>query len=494
VTDLIVGSLIGGAWHLEGERVEDRNPSDLGDVVASSVRLPISEVEAIAESAHAASLEWGRTEAVTRGRALARVAAELASRQVEIGMILAREEGKTLTESIGEVARAAQIFDFFAGEGLRARGVTSESVRRGVGIEVRREPVGVVLAISPWNFPIAIPAWKVAPALAYGNAVILKPAELVPATAYLLADIIHRAGIPPGVFNLANGRGSDIGSALVDHPLIDAVTFTGSESIGRDVARRCADRGAAVQLEMGGKNALVVLDDADLDVAIEAAVQGAFYSTGQRCTASSRLIVTEAIHDAFIRRISDRMRQLKVGHALDETTDIGPVVDERQLEQDLAYLALGRDEGAALELGGELVEYGTRGYFLEPALFVDADNSMRICQEEIFGPVAAVIRVQDYDDALSIVNDSPAGLCAGICTTSLAHATDFKHCADVGMVMINLPTAGVDPHVPFGGRKASSYGPKEQGWAAVDFFTQSKIAYTAAGVVPSTGNRTTEVA
>jgi aldehyde dehydrogenase (NAD+) len=341
-----------------------------------------------------------------------------------------------------------------------------------------------VAAITPWNFPIAIPAWKTAPALAYGNSVILKPAELVPASAAALADIVQRAGVPAGAFNLVVGSGRRIGDSIVGHPGIEAVTFTGSVDVGGHVRELAAGRGARVQLEMGGKNPLVVLDDADLAVAVDCAVQGAFGSTGQRCTASSRLIVGAGIHDAFVQALVDAMARLRVGHALAEGTDIGPVVDRRQLDQDLDYLQIGRAEGAELAAGGELVEDGaSRGWYLRPAVFIGARNDMRICREEIFGPVAAVIRADDYEQALAIANDTPFGLSAGICTRSLAHAADFKRRAQAGMVMVNLATAGVDFHVGFGGRKGSSYGPREQGAQAREFFTQHKTVYTNPGAI-----------
>jgi alpha-ketoglutaric semialdehyde dehydrogenase len=340
-----------------------------------------------------------------------------------------------------------------------------------------REPVGVVGLITPWNFPIAIPAWKAAPALAFGNAVILKPAALVPASAWALVDVLVRAGVPEGVLGLVFGPGGEVGDALVESDGVNAISFTGSVETGRGIAEACARRGVRVQLEMGGKNPLVVLDDADLEIAVDCAVQGAYFSTGQRCTASSRLVVTAGIHDRFVARLIERLQATTVGHALDASTAIGPVVDERQLQQDLDYLAIGRDEGAELAFGGRRLERATQGHFLEPALFVGATNAMRIAREEIFGPVAAVIRVADYDEALAVANDTQFGLCSGICTTSLRYASHYRRHADAGMVMVNLPTAGVDFHVPFGGRKGSSYGPREQGSYAREFYTQVKTSY-----------------
>jgi acyl-CoA reductase-like NAD-dependent aldehyde dehydrogenase len=353
-------------------------------------------------------------------------------------------------------------------------------VRPGIKVEITREPVGVVGIITPWNFPIAIPAWKIAPALAYGNCVVFKPADLVPGCAWALAEIIARAGVPAGVFNLVMGRGSVVGEILSNDPGVDAVSFTGSAAVGRRVAQNCAARLAKVQLEMGGKNPQVVLDDADLDTAVNVSLQSAFFSTGQRCTAASRLIVTQGIHEKFVSALTSKMKTLKVDDALKDGTDIGPVVDRQQLEQDLRYIELGRKEGAKLAAGGERLKRATEGYYLEPALFVDTTSQMAINRDEIFGPVASVIRVKDYDEALAVANDTPYGLSSGIATTSLRHAEHFKRNSAAGMVMVNLPTAGVDYHVPFGGRKGSSYGPREQGRYAVEFYTTVKTAYVNA--------------
>jgi aldehyde dehydrogenase (NAD+) len=353
------------------------------------------------------------------------------------------------------------------------------SVRPGVDVEVTREPLGVVGIISPWNFPAAIPAWKIAPALAYGNCVVFKPADLVPGSAWAMADIIARAGLPAGAFNLVMGRGSVVGEALVSDPRVDAISFTGSVDTGRKIAQKAVARMAKFQLEMGGKNPLVVLDDADLKTAVESAVNGAFFSTGQRCTASSRLIVTKGIHNKFVEALADRLKTLVVDDALKAGTQIGPVVDKNQLNQDLFYIEEGKKEGAKLTYGGKLLKREKEGFYLEPALFVDTRNGMRINREEIFGPVASVLAADDYDEALQLANDTPFGLSAGIVTSSLKHAAHFRRNSQAGMVMVNLPTAGVDYHVPFGGRKGSSYGPREQGRYAAEFYTTVKTAYIA---------------
>ncbi|MDE2428547.1 MAG: aldehyde dehydrogenase family protein [Burkholderiales bacterium] len=469
---------INGQW-LDGAAISTtRNPSDRSDVIDDYAVAGAMQVEMALEAARAASENWRHSGVQQRADALEKIGAEISERKTELGTLLAREEGKTLPEAIGEVGRAAAIFKFFAQEALRIRGDKLASVRPGIEVDVTREPVGVVGIIAPWNFPIAIPAWKVAPALAYGNCVLLKPAELVPGCSWAMAEIISRAGLPEGVFNLLTGPGRVVGEAMVNDRRVDAISFTGSVSTGSRVLAACAARRAKVQLEMGGKNPLVVLADADLDTAVNAAIQGSFFSTGQRCTASSRLIVDENIHAAFVAAMIARLKQLKVGHALQAGIDIGPVVDQSQLDQDLRYLQIAKDEGARLAFGGERLQRETDGYFLNPALFVDCDPAMQHTREEIFGPVASVIPAKNYEHALQLANDTEFGLTAGICTTSLKYATHFKRHARAGMVMVNVPTAGVDYHVPFGGSKGSSYGAREQGSAAVEFFTTMKTSYT----------------
>ena len=471
---------IAGEW-VEGATVtRNVNPSNTDDVIGEFAQASAAQLDTAVNAARAALHGWARTTPQERHDVLLKVSLEIAARKEELGRLLAREEGKTLPEAIGEVARAGQIFDFFAGEVLRIPGEKFASVRPGVDIEVTREPVGVVGIISPWNFPIAIPAWKIAPALAYGNTVVFKPADLVPGSAHALAEIIVRAGAPRGVFNLVMGRGSAVGQAMLDHPGVDAISFTGSVSTGKRVAAACVGHMRKFQLEMGGKNPLVVLDDADMKVAVESAVNGAFFSTGQRCTASSRLIVTEGIYGRFADALAERMHGLVVDDAVMPGVHVGPVVDQNQLDQDLSYVAIGKQEGAKLKLGGERLNREKPGFYMAPALFVDATNEMRISREEIFGPVAAMIPAKSYEHALELANDTQFGLCAGICTTSLKHATHFKRNIEAGMTMVNLPTAGVDYHAPFGGRKGSSYGAREQGRYAAEFYTTVKTAYTQA--------------
>ena len=473
-------NFINGEW-LEGKGVrENLNPSDLTDIVGEYAQADKAQTEAAIAAAKAAQPAWAAATPQVRADALEFIGTELLARKDEIGRLLSREEGKPLSNGIAETTRAAQIFKFFAQETLRVEGVAVSSVRPGVDVLVTREAVGVVGLICPWNFPIAIPAWKLAPALAFGNAVVFKPADLVPGSAWALAEIVSRSGIPKGVFNLVMGRGSVVGQTLLESRDVNAISFTGSVETGGKVAMACASRGAKFQLEMGGKNPLVVLDDANLDLAVAAALDGAFYQTGQRCTASSRLIVQSKVHDAFVERMVDGMKKLKVDHALKDGTVIGPVVDENQMAQDERYIQIARDEGGELAWGGERLNRDTKGHYLSPALFTGTKNDMRINREEVFGPVASVIRVDSYDEALSVANDTPFGLSSGIITTSLKYATDFRKKSAAGMVMVNLATAGVDYHVPFGGRKGSSYGAREQGRFAADFYTAVKTAYTLA--------------
>jgi aldehyde dehydrogenase (NAD+) len=471
---------IDGAWIDGATAAANINPSDTSDVIGHYAQADRAQTASAIAAAAAAAPAWGRSTPQTRADILDAIGTEILARKQELGYLLSREEGKTLPEGVGEAGRAGAIFKFFAQEALRIEGRKMPSVRAGIDVEVTREPLGVVGIIAPWNFPIAIPAWKIAPALAYGNTVLFKPAELVPGSAWALAEIISRAGLPPGVFNLVMGRGGEVGQTLLEDRRVNGISFTGSVGTSAKVAQAAIARMAKMQLEMGGKNPLVILDDADLVNAVNCALQGAFYSTGQRCTASSRLIVEKGIYPAFVAALKDKLASLKIDHALKEGTDIGPVVDGRQFEQDLAYIGIGRAEGATLACGGETVRRETEGYYLTPALFTDCSNDMRISREEIFGPVAAVIPADNYEHALALANDTEFGLSSGICTTSLKYATHFKRNAEAGMVMVNVATAGVDYHVPFGGRKGSSYGSREQGSYAAEFFTTVKTAYTGA--------------
>ena len=461
------------------DRMKDINPSNTSDVVGEFARATTAELDQAIASARTAFAKWSRSTPQERFDILDRAGTEILARKEELGRLLSRENGKPLADGIGEAARAGYIFKFFAGEALRITGDKLDSVRPGIEVEVTREPVGIVGMITPWNFPLAIPAWKIAPALAYGNCVVFKPAELVPASPWTLVDIVQRAGLPAGVLNLVMGTGSTVGARLASAPGIDAITFTGSRTVGPGVAAAAMANGARVQLEMGGKNPLIVLDDADMSTAVSVAVNGAYFQTGQRCTASSRIIVTEGIHDRFVQAVVERLKKLVVDDALKAGTEMGPVVDEKQLNKNLEYVEIGQKEGAKLAYGGERLKRDTDGYYMAPALFTETAESMRINQEEVFGPVAAVIRVKNYEEALEVANATQFGLSSGIVTTSLKHAMHFQRNTQSGLVMVNLPTAGLDYHVPFGGRKASSYGPREQGTYAKEFYTVVKTSYIA---------------
>jgi acyl-CoA reductase-like NAD-dependent aldehyde dehydrogenase len=470
-------NLIAGEW-VDGAKVtKNINPSDLKDVVGEYTQADQAQTETAIAAAREAAKTWSQSPIQLRFDILDKAGTAILAQKDELGKLLAREEGKTLPEATGEAMRAGQIFKFFAGETLRLAGEKLPSTRPGIDVEITREPVGVVGIITPWNFPIAIPAWKIAPALCYGNTVVFKPADLVPGCGWALVKILADAGLPKGVLNLVMGRGSIVGEKMLASPHIDAISFTGSVATGKQIAQKGVASGKKVQLEMGGKNPLVVLDDADLGIAVGAAVNGAFFSTGQRCTASSRLIVTQNIHDKFVGAMVDKMKSLKIDNALKAGTDIGPVVDQSQLDQDMNYIEVARKEGGKVT-GGERLNRETEGFYMAPALVTETTNAMRINREEVFGPVASVIRVKDYDEALAVANDTEFGLSSGICTSSLKHSSHFKRNAQAGMVMVNLPTAGVDYHVPFGGRKGSSYGPREQGRYAAEFYTVVKTSYT----------------
>jgi aldehyde dehydrogenase (NAD+) len=469
--------------YVGGERVAvetpavSLNPSNTEDVVALVPRGGQGEVDAAVGAAREAFPAWSEASPEVRSDLLDRIGVLILERREQLGRLLSREEGKTLPEGIGEVTRAGRIFKYFAGEALRRHGQNLESTRPGVEIQTYRQAVGVFALVTPWNFPIAIPAWKTAPALAFGNTVVIKPAGPTPATAAALADIIFEAGAPKGVFNMLFGDGR-MGAALVAHQGVDGISFTGSQGVGAGVASTAVARQARVQLEMGGKNPLVVMDDADLDRAVAVALDGAYYATGQRCTASSRLIVQDGIHDRFVAALAERVRALRVGDALDPSTQIGPAVSEDQMEKTYEYIGIAQGEGGRVVAGGERISGPHPGWYVQPALIADTAKEMRINCEEVFGPVASTVRVKDYDEALAVANDGEFGLSAGIVTTSLKYARDFQRHVRAGMVMVNLPTAGVDYHVPFGGTKKSSYGSREQGFAAVEFYTQIKTAYS----------------
>jgi aldehyde dehydrogenase (NAD+) len=462
-----------------GDRpAESLNPSDTREVVARTPDGSASDVDDAVAAAKAAFPSWSEASPEVRSDVLDKASNLLMERRESVGRLLSREEGKTLPEGIGETMRAARILKYFAGEALRLHGQNLASTRPGVEVQTYRQPVGVYGLITPWNFPIAIPAWKAAPALAFGNTVVLKPAGPTPATAEALIAILHEAGLPKGVLNMVIGRGG-VGQAIVDHKDVAGVSFTGSQGVGAGVAAGAVKRQARVQLEMGGKNPLIVLDDADLERAVNIALDGSFFATGQRCTASSRLIVQDGIHDKFVALLAEKVAALRVGDALDPNTQMGPAVSEAQMETSYSYIDIARGEGARIVTGGDRLKLDKPGWYVQPTLIADTAAGMRINNEEVFGPVASTIRVGSYEEALEIANGVEFGLSAGIVTSSLKHARDFQRRAKAGMTMVNLPTAGVDYHVPFGGSKSSSYGAREQGFAAADFFTQIKTSYSA---------------
>lgn len=474
-------NLIAGNWMAGESETENRNPSDLSDLVGRFAQASAEHLDATLAQARVAQVEWAEFGPERKQAVLMNIGNELMSRAEELGTLLSREEGKPMAEGKGEVYRAGQFFTYYAAECLRQIGENADSVRAGVEIDVRREPIGTVAIISPWNFPTATASWKIAPALCYGNAVVWKPANMTPASAVALAEIISRQDIPKGLFSLVMGSGRTIGQQLVESPMIDAISFTGSVPVGKGIAIAAIQNFTKIQMEMGSKNALAVMDDADVDLAVTLALGGSFGSTGQKCTASSRLVVHAAVHDAFVEKLVKGAKALKVGHALEAGTQMGPVVSEQQLQENLAYVELGKSEGAELACGGARLEMPHDGYYMSPGVFLNSSNDMRINREEMFAPLTSVIKVDSYEEALATVNDTNFGLTSGIVTQSLARATHFRRNARTGVVTINLPTAGTDYHVPFGGRGDSSYGPREQGKAAAEFYTTVKTAYISAG-------------
>jgi len=474
-------NLIAGDWVDGSSEIENRNPSDLSDLVGIFAQATADQLEITLQQARHAQVEWAAYGIERKYNVLMAIGTEMMSRAEELGTLLAREEGKPLAEGKGEIYRAGQFFTYYAAETLRQLGDTADSVRDGVEIDVRREPVGVVAIISPWNFPTATASWKIAPALCFGNAVVWKPANITPASAVALVEIISRQDIPKGLVSLVMGSGSTVGQKLTESTLVDAISFTGSVPVGKAIAASAIQNLTRLQMEMGSKNALAIMDDADLNLAVSLALGGAFGGSGQKCTASSRLVVHQSVHDEFVEKLVLGAKAMKVGHALDPETQMGPVVSEQQLVENFNFVDLAKSEGAELLCGGVRLDMPTDGYYMSPGVFVGTKNDMRVNREEMFAPLTCVISVDSYDEALHVVNDTNFGLTSGIVTTSLARATHFRRNAQTGCVMVNLPTAGTDYHVPFGGRGDSSYGPREQGRAAAEFYTVVKTSYIASG-------------
>lgn len=475
---MLFANYIDGEW-VRGETFEDRNPADTGEVVGLFVKGKPSDVEAAAAAADAALPGWSRLAAPARGAYLFKAAEILDRRFDEIAAEMTREEGKTLPEAKGEVRRAINIFRYFGGEGSRLNGFLVPSERDRVHMFALRKPVGVVGLVTPWNFPSAIPAWKLAPALICGNTVVVKPASAAPLSSWRIVEACHEAGIPKGVVNFVAGSGGSLGQALVDARPLKAVSFTGSCEVGQWLHERASKRRLRIQLEMGGKNPTIVLGDCDFNAAVENTVNAAFFSTGQKCTATSRAIVEDSIYDRFVDALAARAAKLKVGNGMEPGVDIGPAVDEGQLETDLRYIGIGREECGPPRIGGNRLTGGAydKGYFVEPTIFADVTPEKRIAREEIFGPVLAVMRAKDFEDALRIANDIPLGLCASIQTTNVSRVFDFVYGMEAGLLTVNLPSAGVEYQLPFGGTKDSSFGPKEQGPAALDFYSDYKTVY-----------------
>lgn len=468
---------IGGEWQAGVSTVANINPSDISENIGNFAQASAEQVQQAISAAKHAQPEWEKTPIERKQAVLQAIGDELIARCDELGTLLSREEGKPFAEGRGEIYRAGQFFQYFAAEVLRQIGDNADSVRPGVSVEVTREAVGVIGIISPWNFPTATAAWKIAPALAFGNSVIWKPANLTPASAVALTEIIHRQGIPAGTFNLVLGSGSTVGDALINSKEVNGVSFTGSVDTGRKVAAATAPNFVRCQLEMGSKNALVIAEDADIQTAVDATIAGSFSGAGQKCTASSRLVVMDSIHDQYVEALIKRMSELKVGHALEEGVFMGPVVDGNQLEANLGWVEKARQSGGELAFGGERLSMKHEGFYMSPTLFLNTKNDWEVNQEEVFAPMASVIRVADLEEAIATTNDTRFGLTGGIITQSLRTSAMFKQQAQTGCVMVNLPTAGTDYHVPFGGRKESSFGPREQGQYAKEFYTVVKTAY-----------------
>jgi len=463
----------------DGKTFAVTNPARTSDVVAHFPSSTVTDVERACGSAAEAHAAWAALPAPRRGEYLFKAAERLEARLPQLGEEMTREEGKTLPEALGEVKRAINIFRYFGGEGARQATQQIPSERDNVICYTLRKPLGVVGLITPWNFPSAIPAWKLAPALVTGNTVVLKPASLAPLSAFRLVEALHEVGLPKGVLNFVTGSGGKIGDGLVNHPALRALSFTGSCQVGDGLYEKATRRRIRVQLEMGGKNPTVVLRDADLDYATEVLVNGAFFSTGQKCTACSRAIIERPIFEALVAKLVARTRRLKIGNGLDPGIEMGPAIDEAQLQTNLRYVEIARQEGARLLCGGQRLQGAgyDEGYFMEPALLDQVTPEMRIAQEEVFGPVLALMVAEDFDDAMRLANAVRFGLSAAVVTRDLTRVHQFIQRIEAGLITVNLPTAGVEYQLPFGGTKESSFGMREQGSAALDFYTESRTVY-----------------
>jgi aldehyde dehydrogenase (NAD+) len=474
-------NFVGGEWVASASTrsVPNLNPADTRDVLGQVPLSTAEETRAAVDAARHAFPAWRDTPPPVRGAMLFRAWSLMEAEKEALAHVLSREEGKTLKESLGEVQRTINILEYIAAEGRRLGGQTVPSELPRNFCYTVRVPLGVVACITPWNFPVAIPIWKMAPALVSGNTVVFKPATLTPETATMVVSLFERAGVPKGVLNMVLGSGSTVGNTLLDHPDVRAVSFTGSNEVGAEIYGRGARRMIRVQCEMGGKNPVVVLADADVDLAVEAAAQGAFGSTGQRCTATSRVVVDAAVADEFVEKLAARARRVRVGNGLEAGVEMGPAVDKAQLETDLRYIDIGKGEGAELVCGGRALSEGdhAHGYFVEPTVFDRVRAPMRIAQEEIFGPVVSVIRTSGFEEALAAANSVRYGLSSAIFTSDATSVFRFVDGIEAGIVHINSGTPGGEAQLPFGGTKDTGVGPREQGTTAVEFFTELKAVY-----------------
>lgn len=472
---------IDGKWveSTSTRTIANVNPANIDDVLGTIRQATRAEAKAAVDAAAENFASWRATPAPTRGRIVGRAARLLEEHKEDLAQLLTREEGKTIAESRGELQRSINVADFCAGEARRLNGETIQSELPANFAYTLKQPLGVVACVTPWNFPVAIPVWKIAPALVAGNTVVFKPASLTPATAVRIVDLFEAAGLPPGVLNLILGSGSDAGDEIISHPAVKAVSFTGSNQVGIRLYEQVSRRGGKVQCEMGGKNPVVVLEDADLELAVESTAQGAFGSSGQRCTATSRAVVVNKVADEFVDRIAKRAASMRIGNGADPNTEMGPSVDESQFKTVLSYIDIGREDGATLVCGGKRAQGDDldKGYFVQPTVFDQVSPDMRIAREEIFGPVLSVLRVNDFEEAMRVANDCEYGLSSSIFSNDASRIFRFVDEIETGMTHINSPTTGGEAHIPFGGIKSTGIGDREQGSTALDFYTELKVVY-----------------
>ncbi|MFP7253993.1 alpha-ketoglutaric semialdehyde dehydrogenase GucD [Terribacillus goriensis] len=478
VTTNVYRNFINGEWQESesAEQITVINPADTSNPVGQIQSSTTVDLESAVEAADTARKEWRSLSGAARGEFLYRAAAILEERAEEIAETATKEMGKTLPEARGETQRGIAILKYYAAEGMRKTGDVIPSTDPGAFMYTTRVPLGVVGVIAPWNFPVAIPIWKMAPALIYGNTIVFKPASETAITAIKIIECFEAAGFPKGVINLVTGAGSVIGKGLAEHPKVNGITFTGSNNVGKGIGLTALERGAKYQLEMGGKNPVIVAADADIEQAVDATISGAFRSTGQKCTATSRVIVEEPIYEAFRDRLIEKTKEITIGNSLEQDVWLGPIASKAQLENCLHYIQKGMEEGAKLILGGEQLtdgDYG-KGFYVQPTIFEDVTNDMVIAQEEIFGPVIALIKVDSEEKAIDVANDVKFGLSASIFTKNIGRFLQFVEDMEAGLVRVNAESAGVELQAPFGGMKQSSSHSREQGEAAKEFFTSIK--------------------